>query len=209
MLSILCIFSLLITYSFFFFNLATAYIACGTLVLQLGIKPTPPALEGWALTTEPPGKSLTISSYLPFTRCRNLGLEALPGSELRGGAGGEPKSLSGKDPHDTDANSMILWAPKTRQLFLPCPHLGTTSTPGSRCHWTPRASEQLAWGLIPTPGGEIELSWGCPAPTSSPLSTFWWALKGRCSWGQSLQVIFSRGWECSWGKYHCQVFNSI
>ena len=39
-------FFLLITYSFFFFNLATAYIACGTLVLQLGIKPTPPALEG-------------------------------------------------------------------------------------------------------------------------------------------------------------------
>ena len=31
--------------------------ACGTLVSQPGIKPTPPALEGKVLTTVPPGKS--------------------------------------------------------------------------------------------------------------------------------------------------------
>ena len=31
--------------------------ACGILVPRPGIKPTPPALEGDALTTGPPGKS--------------------------------------------------------------------------------------------------------------------------------------------------------
>ena len=36
----------LLSLFFFFFNLATAYIACGTLIPQLGIKLTPPALEG-------------------------------------------------------------------------------------------------------------------------------------------------------------------
>ena len=40
---------------FFFFWPCPA--ACGILVPQPGIKPTPPALEAWVLTTGPPGKS--------------------------------------------------------------------------------------------------------------------------------------------------------
>ena len=106
-------------------------------------------------------------------------------TELSGGAGGEPKSFSGQDLHDTDANTVTLWAPKTRQLFMPCPHSVPTPTPGSRRHCTPWASEQLAWGLIPTPGGEIEFTWGCPSPSSSPLSTFW-GTKGTLFLGAEL-----------------------
>ena len=40
-------------FKFFFFGPE----ACGILVPQPGIKPTPPALEGEVLATEPPGKS--------------------------------------------------------------------------------------------------------------------------------------------------------
>ena len=35
---------------------------CGILASQLGIEPTPPALEGKVLTTRPPGKSLSLPS---------------------------------------------------------------------------------------------------------------------------------------------------
>ena len=36
--------------------------ACGILALQLGIQPTPLALEGKVLTTGPPGESLTCNT---------------------------------------------------------------------------------------------------------------------------------------------------
>ena len=39
---------------------------CGILVPHPGIKPTPPALEGGVLATEPPGKSLY--SFLEMTK---------------------------------------------------------------------------------------------------------------------------------------------
>ena len=38
------------------------HVACGILVPQPGIEPTPPALEGGVLTTGPPGKSPEFSS---------------------------------------------------------------------------------------------------------------------------------------------------
>ena len=37
--------------------------ACGILVPQSGIEPTPPALEGEVLTTGPPGKSQKMFFY--------------------------------------------------------------------------------------------------------------------------------------------------
>ena len=37
--------------------------ACGILALQLGIQPTPLAMESKVLTTGPPGKSLTCIHY--------------------------------------------------------------------------------------------------------------------------------------------------
>ena len=50
---------------FFFFcsaqvSLVAAPVACGILVLQTGIKPASPALEGGSLTTEPPKKSYLL-----------------------------------------------------------------------------------------------------------------------------------------------------
>ena len=49
-----------------FFNFWPHYTACGILVPQPEIKPTPLALEGWVLTTGPPRKSLCIIIDLKF-----------------------------------------------------------------------------------------------------------------------------------------------
>ena len=46
--------------------------ACGILIPQPGIKPTPPALEGEVSTTGPPGKSL--NNYLIRFCFKHLGL---------------------------------------------------------------------------------------------------------------------------------------
>ena len=49
---------LLLSFVFFFFGNKS----CGILTPQPGIKPTPPALEGEALTTQPPMKSPQLAT---------------------------------------------------------------------------------------------------------------------------------------------------
>ena len=47
--------------------------ACGIIAPRLGIEPTPPALEGKVLTTEPPGKSLNFfNAEKPYVVCLSL-----------------------------------------------------------------------------------------------------------------------------------------
>ena len=46
-----------------FYVLVYGHEACGILAPRPGIEPTPPALEGKVLTTEPPGKSLDLHSW--------------------------------------------------------------------------------------------------------------------------------------------------
>ena len=59
----------MLQYRFCFMFWFFGHEACGVLVPQPGIEPTPPALEGKVLTTGLPGKSLESFKEIPSVMC--------------------------------------------------------------------------------------------------------------------------------------------
>ena len=100
--------------------------ACGILVPQPGVKPTPPALEGEVLTTGPPGKSPDLHFYsfhssiplppeLILSSLRGL-FSALSSTAHCAPVSSRPKRISSRPP--------VIDLHICKRSWVPCQELG-------------------------------------------------------------------------------------